>query len=223
VRADLLAGALAGLAVAMPIGAIGSYLVGLAARERFAVAAAAALGVATTDGLYALVAGLGIGGLERAIGSVAGPLQWLAAALLVGLAVRTLVLALRRTRADGSSSSSADRLGTTTAGDPDWPTGARGKAWRTYAVLVGLTAVNPATIATFGAIVVGHQLAGSPVWLAALVFGVGAFVASGAWQLTLVSAGTVLGRALSGPHGQLVVASVSAAVMLVLAVVTVLR
>src|SRR4051812_11402534 len=49
--ADLLAGALAGLAVAMPVGAIGAYLLGLAARERFGVAAVAALGVATTDGL----------------------------------------------------------------------------------------------------------------------------------------------------------------------------
>ena len=53
---DLFAGALAGLAVAMPIGAIGSYLIGLAAQERLAAAVAAALGVATVDGAYALVA-----------------------------------------------------------------------------------------------------------------------------------------------------------------------
>ena len=41
---DLLAGAVAGLAVAMPVGAIGAYLIGLGARERIAVAAAAASG-----------------------------------------------------------------------------------------------------------------------------------------------------------------------------------
>ncbi len=208
--ADLLAGLLAGLAVALPIGAIGSYLVGLAARERFAIAAAAALGVATTDGLYALVAGLGIGGVEQVIGAVATPLRWLAAALLVGLAVRTMVLALR------------------SAGEPS-PDGATpanpartGSALRTYGLLVGLTAVNPATIATFAAVVVGHRLAGSPLWLAALVFGLGAFAASAAWQLTLVTAGSLLGRALSGRRSQLTVASMSAAVMLVLAALMVL-
>jgi arginine exporter protein ArgO len=95
-------------------------------------------------------------------------------------------------------------------------------ALRTYALLVGLTAVNPATIATFGAIVVGHRLAGSPRWLAGIVFGAGAFAASAAWQLLLVASGTVLGRVLSGPRGQLAVASASAAVMLLLAAVTVL-
>ena len=67
---ELAAGALAGLAVAMPVGAIGAYLLGLAARERFAVAAAAALGVASVDGAYALVASLGGAGLRavRAVG-----------------------------------------------------------------------------------------------------------------------------------------------------------
>ena len=34
VISDLVSGAVAGLAVAMPIGAIGTYLIGLAARER---------------------------------------------------------------------------------------------------------------------------------------------------------------------------------------------
>ena len=62
---DLAAGAVAGLAVAMPVGAIGAYLLGLAARERFAVAAAAALGVASVDGAYALVASLGGAGCGR--------------------------------------------------------------------------------------------------------------------------------------------------------------
>ena len=80
-----------------------------------------------------------------------------------------------------------------------------GSPLRTYALLVVLTAVNPATIATFAAVVVGHRLAGSPLWLAALVFGMGAFGASAGWQLTLVAAGSMLGRVLSGRRGQLAV------------------
>ena len=50
---DFASGILAGLAVAMPIGAVGSYLVGLGARQRISVATAAALGVASVDGGYA--------------------------------------------------------------------------------------------------------------------------------------------------------------------------
>ena len=64
---ELASGAVAGLAVAMPVGAIGAYLLGLAARERFAVAAAAALGVASVDGAYALVASLGGAGLRALV------------------------------------------------------------------------------------------------------------------------------------------------------------
>ncbi len=206
-RADALAGVLAGLAVAMPIGAIGSYLLGLAARSRFAIAAAAALGVATTDGCYALLAGLGIAGVERVVGMVAGPLHVIAALLLVGLAVRTIVLAVRRA---GSSN------------NPSTGSGHDGSALRTYLTMIGLTAVNPSTIATFAAIVGGHQLTGSPLWAATAVFAFAAFLASAAWQLLLVGSGSVLGTVLSGRRGQLVVAGSSAALMIVLAVLIVL-
>lgn len=227
-RADALAGVLAGLAVAMPIGAIGTYLVGLAARARFRVAVAAALGVATTDGCYALLAGTGIAGVERAVGALGDPLRAVAAALLVGLAVRTVVLAVRQARADTDPSTDSGHLsrrrraGSGQASPGNASTGSRPQSGlRTYASMVGLTAVNPATIATFAAVVGGHRLSGSPLWLATTVFAVGAFAASAAWQLTLVGAGTALGRVLSGRRGRLVVASASAAVMVGLAVLTV--
>ena len=47
--AELAAGALAGLAVAMPVGPVAVYLLGLGARTPWPTAAAAALGVATVD------------------------------------------------------------------------------------------------------------------------------------------------------------------------------
>jgi threonine/homoserine/homoserine lactone efflux protein len=88
VTADLLAGAVAGLAVAMPVGAIGAYLLGLAARERFSMAATAALGVASVDGAYALVASLGGAGLRALLQRTSTVLTVLAALVLVGLAIR---------------------------------------------------------------------------------------------------------------------------------------
>ena len=210
-RADALAGMLAGLAVAMPIGAIGSYLIGLAARSPFAVAVAAALGVATTDGCYALLAGLGIAGVERVVGRVAGPLHVVAALLLVGLAVRTVVLAVRRA---GSSTGPVP--------SPSTGSGRERSVLRAYLTMIGLTAINPSTIATFAAIVGGHRLTGSPPWAALVVFAGAAFLASAGWQLLLVGSGSVLGRVLSGRRGQLVVACSSAALMIVLAVLIVL-
>lgn len=93
----LLAGAVAGLAVAVPIGAIGSYQLGLAARERHGTAAAAAaLGVATVDGAYALLAPLGRAGLQVVLSRVAEPIRVLAALVLLTVAVRTLLVAVRR-------------------------------------------------------------------------------------------------------------------------------
>src|SRR5918997_3724654 len=97
---ELLAGAVAGLAVAMPVGAIGAYLLGLAARERFSVAAAAAVGVASVDGGYALVASLGGAGLRSLLQRSSVVLTVLSALILAALALRTLRQALGRYRSE---------------------------------------------------------------------------------------------------------------------------
>jgi threonine/homoserine/homoserine lactone efflux protein len=59
VTGALLAGLLAGYGIAMPVGAVATYLVTLTARTSARVGAAGALGVASADGLYAVVAGIG--------------------------------------------------------------------------------------------------------------------------------------------------------------------
>ncbi|MGI9093447.1 MAG: hypothetical protein ACR2FF_08435 [Mycobacteriales bacterium] len=102
----LVAGLAAGYGVALPVGAIATYLVGLAARERFRVAAAAALGVATTDGFYALAAAAGGVGLQRWLHPIATPLSYVAAAALVAIAGRTVATAVRRYRDRASSNRS---------------------------------------------------------------------------------------------------------------------
>ena len=96
----LLSGAVTGLAVAMPIGAVGSYLVGLAARERAAIAVAAALGIASVDGAYAILAAVGGAGLQAMLSEVSGWLTYAAAITLVAVAVHTMRMALRRFRGD---------------------------------------------------------------------------------------------------------------------------
>jgi arginine exporter protein ArgO len=203
VTAGLLAGAIAGLAVAMPVGAIGAYLLGLAARERFSVAAAAAVGVASVDGAYALVASLGGAGLRSLLQRTSTVLTVLAALVLIGLALRTLQQAVGRYRAGTPPVASAGRLGS---------------PLRAYAVLVGLTAVNPATVITFSAVVLGRPVGDTSLsWLTVGLFAAGAFAASAAWQLVVVGGGSVLGRLLAGRRGQLGIAVASALLMLGLA------
>ena len=51
----VVSGLVTGLAIAVPIGAVGAFLVTLTARTSWRVGSAAALGVATVDGVYAAV------------------------------------------------------------------------------------------------------------------------------------------------------------------------
>lgn len=203
VISDFVSGAVAGLAVAMPLGAVGTYLVGLGARERIAVSAAAALGVASVDGGYAVIAVLGGAGLQTVLYEFADGLRWIAASVLVGIAIRTALLAVRRYR-DGGGAVGRHRELTPA---------------RAYASLVALTAVNPATLITFAAVAVGRSSSlGSSTMLAVTLFAIGAFAASAAWQLLLTGGGNLLGRLLNGPRGQLTISACSAVIMLALAV-----
>ena len=198
----LLSGAVTGLAVAMPIGAVGSYLVGLAARERAAIAVAAALGIASVDGAYAILAAVGGAGLQAMLSEVSGWLTYAAAITLAAVAVHTMRMALRRYRGD---SGARTQLSTLTPG-------------RAYLSLVGLTAINPATVVTFAAVIVGRSVSEGGSSPAVALFALGAFVASAAWQLLLAGGGSVLGRLLRTRRGQLRIALCSAFVMLGLAV-----
>jgi arginine exporter protein ArgO len=196
-------GAVAGLAVAMPIGAVGSYLVGLAARERTAIAVAAALGIASVDGGYAIVAAAGGAGLHAKLSEVSSWLTYAAAITLVVVAVHTMRTAFRRYRGDIQTRAQLSKL--TPA--------------RAYLSLVALTAINPATVVTFAAVVVGRSSSeGGASWLAVAVFALGAFGASAVWQLLLTGGGSLLGRLLRTRRGQLRISICSAVVMLGLAV-----
>lgn len=199
VSAALVAGLLAGYGVAVPVGAIAPLLISLAARSSLRAGVAAALGVATVDGAYALAAVLGGTALGRAIQPVATPTRWVAAAVLGVLAIRTAVVAVRPA-ADSSRQEPVS-------------------AWRAYAMLVGLTALNPTTIVYFGALVLGrHAAAGGFGPVAGGVFVVAVFVASASWQLVLACGGRMLGRVLNNPRGRLLTALAAGALIMVLAV-----
>jgi arginine exporter protein ArgO len=195
-----LSGLVTGWAIAVPIGAVGAFLVALTARTSFRVGSAAALGIATVDGAYALVAVLAGAAVAAALDPISGALRVTSAAVLLAIAALTAAHAL------------------TSAGRTREPRELRPAA--AYALFVGVTAVNPTTVVYFAAVVLGNRhLVSGPAEGA--VFVVAAFVASASWQLSLAGGGAALGRAATGPRAHLVTGLVSAAVIALLAVTTI--
>jgi Lysine efflux permease len=201
----VVAGLLAGYGVAVPVGAIAALIISLTARTSLRVGIGAALGAATADGLYAGVAVLGGAAIARVVEPIGTPLRWVAAAVLVALAGRTAITAIRQYRSPVAVRSRAGL---------DTPR-------RAFLGLLGLTLLNPATIVYFGALVLGRQATAPLSAAAEAVFVVAAFAASASWQLLLAGGGSLVGRVLSGPRGRLATALTSSIVIVILAVMTV--
>jgi arginine exporter protein ArgO len=203
VRAALGAGLLAGYGIAMPVGAVGAYLVALTARTSLRTGAFAALGVATADFVYALIAVCGGAALAPALRPVTQPLRWGSAVVLIALAAYGTVTAVRRYR-QGRDDAAADRPAS--------------GAVRAYLGMWGMTMMNPLTIVYFTALVLGRQAAATPGRMDQAAFVAAVFVASASWQLVLAGGGAFLGRVLTGSRGRLVTGLASSVLIGVLAV-----
>jgi arginine exporter protein ArgO len=200
--AAILAGLLAGYAVAIQVGAMSVLLVGFAARSRLLVAAAAGLGIATADGLYALVSAVGGGAVSGLVRPIATPLRIVAATVLIGLAVRIAVLAIRDYRA---------------ASEQAEPTETPGGPLRAYLGFFGLTVLNPTTVIYFVALVLGRHFGFGVA--DGIGFGLAVLAASASWHVLLAAGGRLIGRVLTSRVGRLITALASSAVIMVLAVV----
>ena len=215
-------GLVAGYGIAVPVGAVGTYLVTLTARAGFRTGAAAALGVASADGVFALLAVLGGTALAGVLAGVAGPLRWVAFGVLLVLAVRIAVTGLRHHSAESAlgdaETPSSRRFGTPEPGR----VGAKGQPspGRAYLTLLGTTLLNPATVVYFAALVVGGGGEVGSSRAAGALFVAGALLASASWQLLLALAGSGLGRLVTGARGRLGMALVSATLIAGLAVST---
>lgn len=195
-----MAGLVTGWAIAIPIGAVGAFLVALTARTSLRIGTAAGLGVATVDGAYACAAVVGGGALAALLTPVAGTLRIASALALLGIAALTVGQAIR---SSGGPAREARPL----------------RPWQAYAAFVGITAVNPTTVVYFAAIVLGNRgLVDGPAQ--AGVFVLAAFLASASWQLLLALGGAALGTAVTGARGRLVTGLVSGLVIAALAVHT---
>ncbi|MFH8990519.1 LysE family transporter [Streptomyces sp. NPDC017940] len=225
----LVAGLLAGYGIAVPVGAVAAHLVAITARTSLRTGVSAALGVATADGLYALVATAAGTAAAAAVTPLVGPLRYASAGVLTALAVRSATQALTRHRGTATTPRAPRRSpvakplprhrvpGTATGpgagASPDAPSPARA-----YTSLLGITLLNPATVIYFAAPVVGNRTDVQPGLLGQAVFTLAAFAASASWQLLLAGGGALLGHALTGRRGQLCTALASSGLIVGLAV-----
>ncbi|MFD3548014.1 hypothetical protein ACFWUW_20845 [Streptomyces sp. NPDC058655] len=207
-----LAGAVAGLGVAVPMGAMSVLLLQEAVRHR-RTAAAAAAGIATVDlGYAALATALGPW-VAAHVSPVEAWVRLASAAILLGIAAHGLLTcpgsappespppppATPATpasgTADGAGAGAPVAAGArAVAGHGVRPAPRPGRAFLRY---TGLTAVNPTTALYFAALTTGQgaALRGGAAG-AAFLCGVGA--ASLLWQQSLVALGSLAGRRISG-------------------------
>lgn len=200
----LTSGLVTGYAIAVPVGAVAVMIVAVSSRTSWPTGAAAGLGVASVDGGYALLAVLAGTAVARVLDPVSGVLTAISVAVLLAIAALTLVHAFRPARAG-----CADRPGL-----EHWT------PLRAWLTLAAITAVNPATVLYFAAIVLGGTVridgpAEGAVFVAA------AFVASASWQLFVAGVGSGLGAWLgtwlAGPRGRRTTGVVAALAIGVLA------
>jgi threonine/homoserine/homoserine lactone efflux protein len=213
--AALVAGVLAGLAVAVPLGAVGVLLLQEGLLRGWRSGAAAAGGVASVDLLYAALATVAGRAVARALTGHHRTVELVAGGVIALVAFRGLA-GLR----DGWSAKRPAVAGAREVGVVAGGAGVRTSPPGAYLRFLTITAVNPLTCLYFVALAAG--LAGrldGVLGRAAFVAGVG--TGSLVWQLLLVGvgtgAGTVLGargRWLTAMVGHLAVLGLAAAVLI---------
>lgn len=172
-----IAGALAGYAIAIPVGAIAVLIIHIGLTQGLRSGLAAGAGSATADLIYASIAALAGLWVNSIIGPLEGPLRIVGGAILIVFGIRGLVV-LRSAR---------ETVAPMTARDE-----ARRPHHRTYLAMLGLTLLNPATVIYFTALTVGLPFLGDAG--ERLVFAAAAGAASLSWQWLLAIIGAVLGR-----------------------------
>ncbi|WP_406182642.1 LysE family transporter [Streptomyces sp. NBC_01006] len=177
-----LSGAVAGLGVAMPMGAMSVLLLQEAMRHR-RTAMAAAAGIATVDLAYAALATALGPWVASHVAPIEAWIRLLSAAILLSMAAH----ALYRSRALPAPPALSG------GGSGSGPGPGPAKAYARY---VALTAVNPTTALYFAALTTAQAATlTAPATAAAFLGGVAA--ASLLWQQTLVALGAAAGRRIS--------------------------
>jgi threonine/homoserine/homoserine lactone efflux protein len=165
------AGLIAGLAIAMQIGAVSLLLIEASVVGGPRRGVAAGMGVATVDVVYAVIAGVAGGVAGAALAGYETEIKRFAAAVLAAIALHGLAALWR---------------------DPEpRELDAGGSARSHYTRFLAITAINPLTVASFAAVATALSVDGAGDTLA---FVLGVAVGTGGWHLFLPLAAGHAGR-----------------------------
>lgn len=174
-------GVLAGYGIAIPVGAIAILIVDVGLRRGFPSAFMAGAGAASADFIYALLAVIAGATLASALAPYATMLQIASAIVLLALGGYGLWQAWQiDTNQEPGSTPEDDQ-----------------SIWRIYWRFLGLTILNPLTIAYFGALILGRDAGATVTALDRLLFVIGAALASLSWQTLLAGLGSLANQRLS--------------------------
>jgi threonine/homoserine/homoserine lactone efflux protein len=172
-------GVIAGYGIAIPVGAIALLIIDTGLRRGFQMGFMAGSGAATADFVYASLAAVAGGTLAVLLAPFALGLRVASAVVLLGLGGYGLRQLRRAAQAKETR-----------------PVVNHGR-WRTYGQFLGLTLLNPLTLAYFSALILGMD-AGATITLGArIAFVAGAGLASLSWQTLLAGLGALAHRRLS--------------------------
>ncbi len=170
-------GLIAGYGIAIPVGAIAILIVDMGLRCGFRIGFMAGAGAAMADLLYATLATVAGVVIVGWLAPIATYLQAVGGVVLLGLGLRGLVVGLRRKERD-------DRTAETCS------------AGRMFVQFLGLTIINPLTVVSFSALVLGVATGGANGTGGQILFVAGAGLASLSWQTLLAGLGTFAGNRL---------------------------
>jgi threonine/homoserine/homoserine lactone efflux protein len=201
-------GVLAGLGLAIPVGAMSIMLFQTAATKGWRFGAAGGAAMATVDFLYALATALLGAALAAYVATWGTALSAVGAGILLVLGAITI---WRTIKAYRSTLAESNRT-------------AEGSIAKTFATFVGATLVNPQTAIYFLAIApsVAASNNGPDALASSSLFAFGVFIGSIAWQQVLAFSGSLLHK-VSGKRLRFITGLIGGALVVSLAISMLLK
>jgi threonine/homoserine/homoserine lactone efflux protein len=172
-------GILAGYGIAIPVGAIAILIVDVGLRHGFGLGFMAGAGAAAADFTYASLAAIAGEALAAVLTPFAVPLRVASALVLFGFGGYGLWQVRRATSPEMTK-----------------PAFSYGHL-RTFGQFLGLTLLNPLTIAYFSALILGRHAGATTTSREQVLFVVGAGLASLSWQTVLAGVGALAHQHMS--------------------------
>lgn len=184
-----------GFAIAAPVGPIGVLCIQRSLRDGFKVGLMTGMGATLVDGVYGLVAGLGLTAVSSLLVAQQFWIQLIGGLFLIYLGIKILLTAPRKQVTAGNSDRSP---------------------WHACATTFFLTLTNPMTILSFIAVFAGLGLGSTSIYYThAVLLVVGITIGSACWWLLLSGGVAFILHHRVGPKGLRVINALSGIIMLV--------